>query len=355
MKTGLAIEDLAAEVMRENSVKLDYVVNSRDLRMETWHNNLFLRVLDQDSDRIEPLDISKNAHRQIAARLDIPAKYYSRMLTQCPALLAENVNHWFTHTPMHRMLRVLDGTMRAFVSNRYLRIDHHEVFCAVMPVLGDILGLQYVSCNITEQRMYIKIVNPNLQEQLAPDEIVQAGLVISNSETGCGSLMIQPMVYRPDTESLFISKSVDIRRIHSGPVYSPNRNFLLRPESFLSSQNPDFLRQVRDTVRTTINADTFAQIVDRMRAAKQLRMSAETIPAVVHTAGQALGITKPEQDQVTQQIYERNDFSLYGFANAVSVYSSNTESYDRATALEGIGYNVLAMNSRQWERINQAA
>ena len=52
MKTGLAIEDLAAEVMRENSVKLDYVVNSRDLRMETWHNNLFLRVLDQDSDRI---------------------------------------------------------------------------------------------------------------------------------------------------------------------------------------------------------------------------------------------------------------------------------------------------------------
>ena len=35
MKTGLAIEDLAAEVMRENSVKLDYVVNSRDLRMET--------------------------------------------------------------------------------------------------------------------------------------------------------------------------------------------------------------------------------------------------------------------------------------------------------------------------------
>ena len=74
MKTGLAIEDLAAEVMRENSVKLDYVVNSRDLRMETWHNNLFLRVLDQDSDRIEPLDIRKNAHRQIAARLDNPAK-----------------------------------------------------------------------------------------------------------------------------------------------------------------------------------------------------------------------------------------------------------------------------------------
>ena len=53
MKTGLAIEDLAAEVMRENSVKLDYVVNSRDLRMETWHNNLFLRVLDSELMQID--------------------------------------------------------------------------------------------------------------------------------------------------------------------------------------------------------------------------------------------------------------------------------------------------------------
>ena len=31
------------------------------------------------------------------------------------------------------------------------------------------------------------------------------------------------------------------------------------------------------------------------------------------------------------------------------------DNYDRATALEGIGYNILSMPARQWSRINQLA
>lgn len=69
-------------------------------------------------DRIEPLDIGDYAHRQIGAYLNIPAKYYSRMLDEYPKLLTENVNGWFSRADAQRMLRVLDGRMRAFVSNR---------------------------------------------------------------------------------------------------------------------------------------------------------------------------------------------------------------------------------------------
>ncbi len=88
MKAGLSIEELAAEIMRQNEIKEDYVVNSPCLQMDAWDSDLFLRVMDgQQTDRLEPLEISENAHRQISARLGIPIKYYNRMLAESPDLL----------------------------------------------------------------------------------------------------------------------------------------------------------------------------------------------------------------------------------------------------------------------------
>ncbi len=52
---------------------------------------------------------------------------------------------------------------------------------------------------------------------------------------------------------------------------------------------------------------------------------------------------------------EGNDLTLYGLSNAVTRYSQDVPSYDRASELEAIGYNVLSMGQRQWNRLNQAA
>ena len=58
---------------------------------------------------------------------------------------------------------------------------------------------------------------------------------------------------------------------------------------------------------------------------------------------------------VDQRLIEGNDLTLYGLSNAVTRHSQDVEDYDRATALEGIGYNILSMPARQWSRINQMA
>lgn len=356
MKTGLTIDELAAEIMREKEAKKDYIVDSRKLRMESWNSTLMLRVLDDDqADRIEPLDISENAHRQIGSRLNIPAKYYTRMLSECPALLTQNVNHWFEHAPENRMLRVLDGKMRAFVSNRYLRIDHHEVACAVMPVIGEITDVQFVSCEITDNRMYIKVVNPNLQQELAPGDTVQAGLVVSNSENGLGSLMIQPMIYRSEHQTGIISKAINIRRVHSGPIYSPRHFFEIQPSSSLLAQDSDFLEQVRDTARAAVEEEVFSQAVEQMRTAMNARINTDNIPGVIQAAGREFKLNESEQTGVNLQLHSANDMSMYGLANAVTSHSATLDSYDRATVLEGIGYDILTMSNQQWNRINQAA
>jgi hypothetical protein len=75
MKSGLTIEELAAEIMRQKSAKEDYVVNTNNLRMEPYGSEIVMRVLDDDStDRIEPLDVGDIAHRQIGTHPEIPPK-----------------------------------------------------------------------------------------------------------------------------------------------------------------------------------------------------------------------------------------------------------------------------------------
>ena len=128
MKTGLTLEQLAAEITRQQSAKEDYVVNTGNLRLESYGPDLTLRVLDSDgADRIEPLEIGDIAHRQIGTHLSIPAKYYERMRSEDPGLLAHNVNTWLERTPAQRMIRVLDGKARAYLSNRYLRMDNYSI------------------------------------------------------------------------------------------------------------------------------------------------------------------------------------------------------------------------------------
>lgn len=354
MKTGLTIGELAAEIMRQNTIKEDYVVNSPNLQMDLYDSALFLRVLDEDMiDRLEPLAISENAHRQIAARLGIPAKYYRRMLDEGLSLLPQNVNYWFRKNPEPRMLRVMEGSTRAFLSNRYLRIDNHEVICAIMPILGDIPDVQFVSNQITENYLYIKVVNPNLQREIITGKTVQAGIMICNSETGLGTFHVSPMLYLPEYRIGMIADTGNVKRTHSGPIYRTSEYFQLRPEKFLMSEDNAFLEKIRASVRAAFDENAFETNISRIREAIGAQIN--NAPDVVIAAGNEFGITETEQIGVLEHLVRENQMNRYGLASAVTMQSANSESYERATDLEEISYRILTMPNQRWEHINQIA
>lgn len=56
-----------------------------------------------------------------------------------------------------------------------------------------------------------------------------------------------------------------------------------------------------------------------------------------------------------QRLIEDADYTVYGLANAVTRYSQDVESYDRASQLESIGYTVMTMNPEIFRRINQVS
>lgn len=355
MKKGLSLQEMAAEIERQNPLKEDYLVSTQNLQMENYDGQVYLHMYDNGSDAVEPMEVNQIAHRQMGSRLKIPAPYYDRMLEDHPSLLAQNVNAWFQREPSTRMLRTMGGTVRAFLSNRYRRIDNIEIAKVVLPLIGQMQGARFESCQITESRMYLKVVNTRLEAEVVPGDIVQAGVIISNSEVGEGSVCIQPLVYRLVCSNGMIVNDAQTRRTHLGRINSTDESFLLFSEETLAADDHAFVLKIQDTVKAAVEEARFSQVVGMMQAASRAQMNTQDVPGIVRLASREFSITEEESGGVLQHLIEGNDLTLYGLSNAVTRHSQDVADYDRATKLESIGYNILSMPERQWNRINQMA
>ncbi|WP_300606006.1 DUF932 domain-containing protein [uncultured Oscillibacter sp.] len=356
MKQGMTIQDAAKEIMRQSQAKADYLVNTANLHMETCDGIPILRLLDESGvDRVEPLDILTTAHRQMSAYLNIPWKYYERMRQEDIGLLAQNVNTWLRKGPEQRMIRTIDGRARAFLSNRYRRIDNIDIARITLPIIQQMPDAIYESCNLSDDYMFIKVVNPRLTAEVVPGDIVQAGVVISNSETGQGAVCVQPLIYRLVCSNGMVVNEARTRRNHIGRVTSADENLLIYSEATLRADDKAFVMKVQDTVRAAVDEARFTKILDKLRESKDKKLNTADLPGVVKLASSSMGITDAESEGVFQHLIEGTDYSLYGLANAVTRHSQDVESYDRASKLEEIGYQIITMSPALFQHINQTA
>ena len=335
MKTGLTIQQMAQELLRQSKAKQDYLVNTGSLSLSVTTDAPQLRVTENGLDKIAPLDIRQTAHRQLGTYLGIPQKYYELMRTDAPELLAYNANYWFSQKNELRTLRTMDGCARAFLSNRYRRIDNLDI------------------AGITDDFMYIKVVNPRLQADVVPGDVVQAGVIISNSETGLGSVTIQPLIYRLVCSNGMVINDAKTRRNHVGRAATSDEDFSIYSNETLLADDHAFVLKIKDTVRAAISEARFAQAVSRMRESTEAMLDTKQLPAIVKLASSSFGITEDESNGVLEHLITGGDFSLYGLANAVTRFSQDVESYDRATKLEEIGYSVMTMSPALFRQMNR--
>lgn len=355
MKQGMTIQQATAEIMRQSQAKADYLVNTGNLHLETCDGAPTLRLLDANRvDRVEPLDILPTVHRQMGDYLNIPRKYYDRMLQENMGLLAQNVNSWLQRGAEQRMIRTIDGRARAFLSSRYRRIDNIDIARITLPIIREMPDAIYESCNLSDDYMYIKVVNPRLTAEVVPGDIVQAGVVISNSETGQGAVCVQPLIFRLVCSNGMVVNEARTRRNHIGRVNSGDENLLIYSEATLAADDKAFVMKVQDTVRAAVDEARFAKVLDKLRESKQAKLNTADIPCVVKLASAGLHLTDAESDGVFNQLIQDADYTLYGLANAVTRFSQDVEDYDRASKLEEIGYQIITMSPELFRQINQA-
>ena len=332
MKNGRSLMELAQELERQRNAKRDYLLDTRNLEMGFVEAGAYQMTMRNDSKNISTLlGVGEIAHRQIGSALGIPAKYYDKMRVENPELLAQNVNSWFTMTPQKRMVRTLDGNARAFLSERYRRIDNAEIAEAVL-----------------------NAVNPRLTAEVVPGDIVQSGILITNSEVGMGSMSIQPLVYRLVCTNGMVVNDARTRKYHVGRGNEAGEDYTLYSSETLAADDRALLLKVRDTVRAVVDQTRFERVVEMMREAKEAKITSTDIPQMVELAAADYGLNKAEGSGVLDHLIRGGDLSLYGLSNAITRAAQDVESYDRSTEMESIGYTVLGMSRSDWQRLNAA-
>lgn len=352
MKAGKTLQELAMELDRQQAVKKDMIVDMGALSMDPGDTGLALQVTG--GSMAAQYGINDIAHRQIGQTLKIPALYYDRMRTEYPELLAQNVNGWFARTPdTKRMLRTMDGTARALLSDRYRRIDNFEVASAVLPIISGMDGASVESCELTESRMYLKVVNPRVTAEVKKGDIVQAGIIISNSEVGMGSVNVSPLVYRLVCSNGMIAQDGAVRKYHVGRANEGGEDFSIYRNETIEADDKAFLMKLEDSVKAAVDQARFAAIVDKMREATEATMEAKVVPQVVELASKEYGITEAEGKGILGHLIAGGDLSLYGLANAVTRQAQDVESYDRSTELEATGYKIITMAPALWRSLTR--
>lgn len=350
MLHGRSLTELAMELDRQNNVKQDFLLDTRNLLMDADENGASLMMMNEKTGTNTILGVNEIAHSQIGTALGIPKAYYDKMLEKNPALLAENVNAWFNNEPKLRMVRTLDNTARAFLSDRYRRIDNYDLAQNVLPILQD-LNVKFESQEITDSRMYIKVVNERITKEVKPGDYVQSGIIISNSEVGMGTVTIQPLLYRLVCTNGMVVNDIKTRtrRRHVGRGNIANDDFVLYADDTLLADDRALMLKIRDTIHAALDEVHFTNLIDQMKAATEVKIETNHIPEMVKLAAPTFGYTLKEGEGILDYLIRGNDLSMYGFANAVTRYAQDVHSYDRSTELEGIGYNILTMPARTWD------
>lgn len=350
MRTDLTLSALATELERRADNKADYVTDTRKLTMEADTTLSFENGVRHN------LKANDVAHKQIAARLEIPAKYYDRMRTETPHLLADNVNHWLHAEPETRMIRTLDGNVRAFLSDRYNRIENEEIAKAALPAILEQPGVQILSSSITETRMYIKAVFTKVQGEVKKGDVVQAGIAISNSEVGLGAVSITPLVYRlVCTNGMIINDSKYSARHVGGRVLETDDVRAMLTDETLKADDKAILLKVRDVVRASFDEVRFARQLELMQGASTQRLEGNPVEAVKLLAKKN-NLNEFEEGSILRNLIEGADLSRWGLLNAITATAKEeTLSYDRATELETLGGTMLALPQPDWKALAIAA
>jgi hypothetical protein len=346
MKTGSTLPELATELQRQLSTKRDYLAPTTAL---AYH------PANGDPEGLELAGVGRfgvtpHTHGQLSDYLGIPAKYYQRLRQDHPALLAANINGLLAAKPERRLVRTLDGQARAFLSGKYRPLDHVDLAEAVLPALFEQPELRVESCALTEQRLYIKAVTPRIQAEVKRGDVVQAGVVISNSEVGAGSVKIEPLVYRLVCLNGAIVNDARLQKYHVGKGLGGEGDVAaeLYRDDTRKLDDAAFWHKVRDVVAGVLTERTFGAIVARWTEATERRLVGDPVQVVEVTA-QRFGLDEQARGGILNALISAGDLSQYGLAQAVTNYSQRVDSYDRATDLERLGGHLLDLSPTEWK------
>jgi len=338
------VEAFRSEIRRREASKTDLIVPTRRMRMADPNT-----ILITDNDGVASCGITDYAHGQIADRLGIPRKYYDRAIA-VSGLRELNVNAWLNAEPKPVLCRLMDGKVRAFLSDSYKPIDDYLVIeGAALRAFEEFPDVRVTSSSITEARTYLQAVFPRLQGEVRVGEPVQMGVTIRNSEVGAGAVDIESFIYVLKCKNGMIGTSL-FRKIHMGKRTGEE----LDVRSYFSDETiiaelKAFRRRLADIIRNELTDVAFDAKLTQMKiaAGEPVHAPEETVKNV--TKRWALGDETGKA--VLANFIDGRDYTRWGLSNAVTWQAHAETSADRQYDLEKVGGEIIELTPAQWELV----
>ncbi|SRR6266545_2606966 len=342
---GNDIVALAQELQRVRESTLDVVAPTVSLRATATTE----RAADDPAGvgptevRLEVPDhgtyaLTRHGHAQLAEKTGIPFGYYERMqVAGMNGLVAENVNAWLGRQQGsdRRLVRIADGKVRAVLGASYRVLDNYDLAMLVMDRAKE-HGASIQSADLTETRLYMKIVVPGYRESIKRGDDVVGGLVVSNSEVGNGAFRVEPFLFRLVCQNGMIGES-SLYQVHVGKRLEIGELVFSRETRQLT--DAALWSEVRDVMDGTFDQTVLREIVKKLRGTTKVEIEAPK--EVTDVVAKNLGLSDERKTDLIRYFAKEGD-TLYGLVQGVTRLAQDFEDAEDQVRLERYAGQIVA-------------
>jgi hypothetical protein len=325
----MRLQNLIEELERQKPLKWDQKIASSQLGMVLDGSPKFQLKLNG----IESLfTITRPCHNQIAERLEIPGRYYSKMENEAPDLLAENVNTWLKKDTKEVFIRGLGSSVRAFLSDRYRVIDHPDViYCSLNELQA--YEAEVEDCYLSETEMNVKVKSNQLKDFVRhKDDLIIGGLLLVNSETGHRALRVEPRMFRVKCTNGMVIEELVTRQIHLG-----NGTDEFDEVIYLS---------IRRSIRELFGR--FGEIIQILRETTEIKVKSPQ--RVINNLVEHYKLSETQKENILIAFGAEPEHDKYGIANAISRAAQSEENWEKSIELERIGGKLITLPREDFKK-----
>ncbi len=334
------IENLVKELERQKETCLDLIADSRSLKAAPDGEKVVeLEIPDHGS-----FPLTNWAHFQMAEKLEIPKRYYDRMLTAGKSeLLADNINAWLGEKE-RRLVRILDRQIRAILSDRYRIMDNYDLLFLALEEFRKKETIEIFKAEVTETMLYLKAIDRTLTAEVREGDVISGGLIIRNSEVGASAFRVETFILRKICSNGLIGER-SLKKIHLGKQTVEIGEIGWSDET-KELEDKALWAKARDIIRLTFDHDIFSSWIKKMRESTEvvIEKPVKAVDNIVRLAG--LG-----EDRKDELLLHFSEHTKYGLINAITSVARDTKSVDEQIRIEEFGGKLLSAPDRDFEEI----
>lgn len=358
-----SLKDLEALLRQQHTLKHDVVVPASGIRaIGTRLEVPIPPVISEHGVTSRGLfDLTQTCEQGVADKLKIPKPYLNRMRLERPGLFADNINGWLDgdgRTFLVRTLLGADGTgvARAFLSDSYRFMDNLDALIACLDGIRQAgVPVEIAGCDLSEDNMYVRVVceevrayapgllkgyrSPFTGHEGTANPVVFAGLVVTNSETGCGAFSIVPrLVVQVCRNGMTITEDA-ARNVHLGGRLDEGR---VEWSADTHHKHLDLIvAKTRDAVASFLSPHYVQAKVNELEelAGAPVREPDKTLKVI----SKELAFTEAQQRDILAHFIQGAQLTAGGLMHAVTSAAQTQTSADAAHLMETRALRTLQL------------